>query len=194
MKLYSIIGGPGGTRAPENDELAKARLRKTLSNPESWFQSGRRLIFAMQQLEPSVAEFWDALATQGTAIEKPMPSVDCLQVHLMLAGLAIENLCKGHLVSQLSTEDKTKLEQGVLPERLDQKHRIRKLVSAINLPTSAIDDELLCRVEDSVRWLGRYPAPKSAASMTNEINAKTDVASVNDFLSRLTAHIGCQPK
>lgn len=144
----------------------------------------------MHLLEPSIAQFWRALATQGTSAEEPIPDLECLQVHLMLAGLAIENLCKGYLVTRLSPEEKAKLEEGRLPKRLDQQHKIRKLVSEADLQTSEVENEFLTRVEDSVRWLGRYPAPKSATQMINEISATTDAEQLGHFLRRLKIHVG----
>lgn len=153
MKTYAIRDGPWGTRDLESVEAARGRFRKVLTNPDSWFASARQLIFAMHLLEPSVAQFWAALATQGTAAEEPIPDTECLQVHVMLAGLAIENLCKGYLVTCLLPEEKAKLEEGQLPKRLDQQHKIRRLVSETGLKTSDVENELLTRVEDSVRWL-----------------------------------------
>ena len=144
----------------------------------------------MHLLEPSIAQFWGALATQGTSAEEPIPDIECLQVHFMLAGLAIENLCKGYLVTRLSPEEKAKLEEGRLPKRLDQQHKIRRLVSETNLQTSEVENELLERVEDSVRWLGRYPAPKYATEMINEISAATDAEQIGNFLRRLETHVG----
>lgn len=107
----------------------------------------------------------------------------------MLAGLAIENLCKGYLVTRLSLEEKAKLEEGRLPKRLDQ-HKITNLVSETGLQTSDVENELLRRVEDSVRWLGRYPAPTSATQMINEISAVTDAEQIRNFLRRLKIHVG----
>lgn len=78
MKMYAIRGGPWGTRDLGTAEDAKGRFRKVLGNPESWFASARHLIFAMHLLEPSVAQFWAALATQGTSDEEPIPETECL--------------------------------------------------------------------------------------------------------------------
>lgn len=191
MKFFSIAGPAWGTRTPENDETAKRRLAKTLRNPENWFHSARRLIFAMRQLEPSINHFWEALANQGASREKeyPIPDVECLSVYLMLAGLTIENLCKGHIASHLRADEEAILEEGKLPPRLDQQHRIIRLLSETGLVLSEGDNELLTRVEDAIQWLGRYPAPKSFKHLVNEINAARDIEQIGDFLRRLQAHV-----
>src|SRR5207249_4363018 len=163
MKVYSIRGAPSANRKPESLETARARLSKTLSKAQNWFDSARRLTFAMRQLQPSIAEFWCSLAREGTDREKafPTPDVECISVHLMLGGLAIENLCKGYIVSRFSAEEKAQIDHGKLPQRLDQKHRLRRLLSETGISMSEAEDDLVTRMEDSVQWLGRYPGPKS---------------------------------
>ncbi len=195
MKFFSIAGPVWGTRAPESEETVKRRLAKTLRNPDNWFRSARRLTFAMRQLEPSIIHFWKALANQGTSREKdfPIPDVECLSVYLMLAGLAMENLCKGHIVSHLRPEEKAILDEGKLPPRLDQQHRVIRLLSEIGIGLSAEENELLIRVQDSIHWLGRYPAPKSFKYLVNEINAVGDIEQIGNFLSRLQAHVAPDP-
>jgi hypothetical protein len=113
----------------------------------------------------------------------------CISVHLMLAGLAIENLCKGFIASKLSPEEKGKLEEGKSRQWWYQTHNIRKLLSKAGLTTSDKENELLRRIQDTVYWLGRYPAPKSSEALVNELNAATDVQHVNIFLSRLEAYV-----
>jgi hypothetical protein len=191
MKFFAMAGPAWGVRTPEDDETARRRLAKTLRNPQNWFQSARRLTFAMRQLEPSIAHFWEALANQGTTREKeyPIPDIECLSVYLMLAGLAIENLCKGHFVSQLRPDEEATLSAGKLPPRLDQQHRIIRLVSDTGLLLSESENELLTRVQDSIQWLGRYPAPKSFKYLVNEINAAGDVEQIGNFLARLQTHV-----
>jgi hypothetical protein len=195
MKFFSIAAPPWGTREPESEETTKRRLAKTLRNPDNWFHSARRLIFAMRQLEPSTIQFWKALSNQGTSREKdfPIPDVECLSVYLMLAGLAIENSCKGHIASHLRPDEKAILDEGKLPPRLDRQHRIIRLLSETGINLSVEENELLTRVQDSIRWLDRYPAPKSFKYLVNEINAAGDIEQIGSFLSRLRAQVALDP-
>jgi len=111
----------------------------------------------------------------------------------MLAGLAIENLCKGHIASHLQPAEKAILDEGKLPPRLDQQHRIIRLLSETGISLSADENELLTRMQDSIQWLGRYPAPKFSKYLVNEMNAACDIEQIGDLLSRLQAQIAPDP-
>jgi len=72
--------------------------------------------------------------TQWFEGKAPKP-LDYHAVYHMLAGLAIENLCKGHIVQHLTQDEKNKLERGSLPARLDRKHNFQKLFDDVGFQT-----------------------------------------------------------
>lgn len=168
---------------------AKRRFAKVAANSGNWFASASRLTFAMSQLEPSVRDFWRAACSQGTDHEEPFPSQEeCVSIHLMLAGLAVENLCKGYLVQRLPDDQRRVLNDGTLPSDLNSKHRVLDLVRLVCIPTDADEQNLLKRVEDCVQYIARYPVPMKFGKLKDEVLAAGDVDRINAFLSRLRDH------
>jgi hypothetical protein len=87
------------SRSEERDVLTKARIARfsqCMLSEEAWFHVADELIAAMKLLEPRVKDYWDCVNAQFLGQNSnPEPAHSLVNVHMMLAGFAIENLCKG---------------------------------------------------------------------------------------------------
>jgi hypothetical protein len=83
------------------------------------------------------------------------------KVALMLAGMSIECAVKARMIMfykyPLSPEDQKKVFGG--------SHNLVKLVSLARIRTNKSDRKVLGSLSMYIRWLGRYPTPRSAEEM-----------------------------
>ncbi|PYL68312.1 MAG: hypothetical protein DMF20_01200 [Verrucomicrobia bacterium] len=90
----------------------------------------------MTLLEPQIERFWECFRADAGVVKKkdsePPPKHSLINIHMMLAGFAIENLCKGHLAFRLTGNERKKVKAGELPKCLDG-HKILKLVRRIGM-------------------------------------------------------------
>jgi hypothetical protein len=98
---------------PEERDKAKiARFSQYVLSPEAWFRIADELGAAMELLEPQIERFWECFRADAGVVEKkdsePPPNHSLINVHMMLAGFAIENLCKGHLAGHLTWKNERK--------------------------------------------------------------------------------------
>src|SRR5262245_29338767 len=97
------------SHSEETEFLTKkriARFSQYILSQEAWFHTAKKLIAAMKLLEPHIESYWESANAQFLGQDsKPEPEHSLTDVHMMLAGFAIENLCKGYLVDRLSPDD-----------------------------------------------------------------------------------------
>lgn len=161
----------------------------------SWFRIANELITAMGLMEPYIKEYWDRLikASLGDTTNKyEQLGYSVANVHLMLAGFAIECLCKGFLARQLSPEERTKVESGDLPNSLKGSHGIVKFVQRTGLNLAAAEDDLLKRITESSVWRGRYPIPTTHERVKPYVEMCSDVDRTKRFLLKLRHHVGAK--
>lgn len=140
------------------DRVYNSNFSTKLLNFREWFSTANELIAAAEILAPHIVAWWDSLTEwskgQGIFLEHGYHSI-----FLMLYAFAIENLCKGHLVSRLSFEERESIRaSGRLPGEL-KTHDLRKLVDSIGLKLNLEDEDMLRRLERASVWGGRYPIP-----------------------------------
>jgi len=168
----------------------RRHLAKTAENPQNWLESALRLCAAMFELEPAMRSSmvqW----TQWFEGKAPKP-LDYHAVYHMLAGLAIENLCKDHIVQHLPQDEKNKLERGSLPARLDRKHNLQKLFDDVGFKPSAQDQEIIDRIQLALYWRGRYPVGKDDLAMPRSYSpfSGADDLLTRNLIRRLAKHVG----
>ena len=185
------FGEPSFSYPDDSDTFSPARIRRFsqyVLSATAWFRSADELIAAMDQLEPHVQRFWEDVRSLAFAADatsdvpsKPPQKSDApsnqqnssvkhslINQHMMLAGFAIENLCKGYLVGRLSHQEREKVVRaGDLPKSLIS-HDILKLVEQTGMPHSEhfrlntiCDTEkfLLKRITEAVFWRGTLSEP-----------------------------------
>src|SRR6266481_7910976 len=125
------------------------QFSQSVLSAEAWFRTADELIAAMDLVEPNVERFWEdvrsiAVAFDQTSEMKPKhqnsdaapkdeksdvpPKHSLVNQHMMLAGFAIENLCKGYLAGRLSPEQRDAVKAGSLPKCLRGTHNILEFV------------------------------------------------------------------
>jgi hypothetical protein len=104
-------------------------------NEKAWFRVADELVVAMELLEPHIKNFWECFGVgdPGAPVvdrknSEAEPEHSLVNAHMMLAGLAIENLCKGHLAGRLSPKEREQVEAGVFPKSL-KNHEILDLLA-----------------------------------------------------------------
>jgi hypothetical protein len=180
------------------EEKAKiARFSLYVLSEEAWFREANELITAMELLEPHIKNFWECVGVDAGVVDRKNseaePEHSLINVHMMLAGLAIENLCKGHLAGRLSPKEREDLEAGVLPKSL-KNHEILELVAGTGMTLSDIEKEkdLVKRIEKAIWWRGRYPSPTSYKEIIPFAQWDYDVGRIKTFLQKLRAHVGAK--
>jgi hypothetical protein len=138
------------------EEKAKiTRFSLYVLSEEAWFREANELITAMELLEPHIKNFWECVGVGAGVVDRKNseaePEHSLINVHMMLAGLAIENLCKGHLAGRLSPKEREEVEAGVLPKSL-KNHEILELVAGTGMTLSDIEKEkdLVKRIEKAI--------------------------------------------
>ena len=199
----------------DSDVFTKERIRhfsKSVLSAEAWFHTGDELIAAADILEPHVKRFWDDVRSLFLAVDQPSdapskhqpsdapskhqttdaPSKhNLINQHMMLAGFAIENLCKGYLVGRLSPEQQKAAQGGVLPKFL-KSHNILKLVEQTGMTLSDTQKYLLSRIADAVSWRGRYPSATSHESIRPFAQVGSDIRHIKTLLRKLRRHVGAK--
>jgi hypothetical protein len=193
------------SRSEDRDIFTEVRIRhysQSVLSSEAWFRTANKLIAAMDLLQSNVHSFWESLGdlvldpkTNETTIdEKTNPTVkhSLVNQHMMLAGFAIENLCKGHLANQLSDEERKAVqERGVLPKSL-RCHDALNLLEQTGMTVSDTEKSLLNRITEAVLWRGRYPSAISHESLRPFAQMESDIDRINSLLQKLRRHVGAE--
>jgi hypothetical protein len=90
------------------------RFSQYILSQEAWFHTANKLIAAMKLLQPHIESYWEAFNAQFLGQDSgPEPEHSLTDVYMMLAGFAIENLCKGYLVDGLTADDRNAVKGAV---------------------------------------------------------------------------------
>ena len=201
--------------AENTETLAAARIRhfaQSVLSARAWFQTADELIAAMNLIGRNVESFWDdfnsiMIAVDGTTdpptiVQKaklaPKPQEtdvdtkrDLVSQHMMLAGFAIENLCKGYLAGLLTSKEQAEVKAGKLPEKL-KTHDLVELVRSTGMTISDREKDLLQRIGEAAIWRGRYPSPAYHDKIVPYAQWGEDIARINTFLPRLREQVGAK--
>ena len=99
-----------------------------LLSPQKWFETANQVGAALAILEPQILVEWETTRewARGRGI---FPEHSLCGTYMMLAGLVIENLCKGHAVDGLTPNEQIarhKLEEHVANGKLKQTVIVRQ--------------------------------------------------------------------
>jgi len=168
-----------------------AAFSRAVLTPEEWFRTADELTAAMVLLEPNVKQHWEyyRALVRDEKTEMVPPKQDLVSVHMMLAGFAIENLCKGYLAGQLSPKERTDAKAGVLPKSLNS-HNLVELMEDSGMTLSHSEKYLVERLGETVVWRGRYPSALSHKGLRPFPQIGSDIDRIKRLLSRLRRHVG----
>lgn len=141
------------------DAVSRSNYANELLSSQEWFDTANELTAAMELLEPHVLAYWQSMYhwSKGTMMFREHAFT---ALYMMLAGFAIENLCKGFAVNKLTFKERDDVKKaGRLPSRLEG-HNLLTLVKDIGLSIDLQEEELLQRMKRAAVWFGRYPVPK----------------------------------
>ena len=157
---------------------------------EAWFRAADDLIEAMALVEPRIKDYWQKASSQllDANNEEELPPLGLVNVHMMLAGFAVENLCKGFLAARLAKREKAQAKAGVLPKSL-RTHDIPALVERVGMSVSETDSYLLERLGEAV-WRGRYSIPTDHKRIQPFAQFASDVRRTRAILQKLRKHVG----
>ena len=209
------LGEPCFSCPDDSEVFSPARIRRfsqyILSRNE-WFRTAGELIEAMELLESHIDRFWEdagsitfaaelkggvlSVSHQAGAPPKKQngsaPKHNLINQHMMLAGFAIENLCKGYFADRITAEERQRIEQeGIFPGSWKD-HDTLRLVEQTGLTLSGIEKDLLTRIADTVQWRGRYPSPISHRGIRPFFHMGGDNRHIKTLLHRLRRHVGAK--
>jgi hypothetical protein len=199
------------SQSEDSDAFATARIRdfsQSVLSAEAWFRTADELIAAMDLLEPHVEGFWENVRSLVVAVDETsaVPSErrtsvvpkhqksgarskhNLINQHMMLAGFAIENLCKGYLAGRLTHEEREDVQAGFLPKSL-RAHDVLNLVEQTGMTLSDPEKFLLKRITDAVLWWGRYPSPISHERIRPFAQIGSDIRDIKTLLQKLRRHV-----
>ena len=111
---------------------------------------------------------------------------------MMLAGFAIENLCKGYLAGRLSPKEQEDVKTaGKLPTTL-KTHDLLELVRSTGMIFSDQEEDLLERIGEAAIWRGRYPSPIYHEKIVPFTQWEDDIGRIKTFLPKLRTHVGAK--
>jgi hypothetical protein len=176
-----------------DEKIARARIARfsqLVLSEEAWFHVANELIAAMGLLEPLIESYWKRvnarLQAQNSEAE---PEHNLVNVHMMLAGFAIENLCKGYLASRLGPKEREGVK--VLPESL-KTHGLVHLVERTGMALSETEKYLVERLGEAVFWRGRYPSATSHEGIRPFVQMQSDIRRIKTVLQKLRRHVGAK--
>jgi hypothetical protein len=89
----------------DSDKISRQNYASDLLSTRKWFDTANEMAAALAVLEPKVLAEWEA--TREWAHGKGIfPEYSVCGIYMMLAGLLIENLCKGDAVNGLSRAER----------------------------------------------------------------------------------------
>ena len=151
-----------------------SQFAQQLLNPNNWFLTANDLTSAADRLAPDIEAFWESLASSEDSLPLSVFSGSRYQnIFMLLYGFAIENLCKGHAVKELSPKEQQTVKRGKLPKRLKTHDLVNLVTKGIGLTIDDHEKELLKRLKKAVKWAGRYPV--SADLMDKGKNGIRDI-------------------
>ena len=155
-------------------ELLSSQFAQRVLHPQFWFLTADDLASAAEHLAPKIEEFWKSLESSEESLPLSALSGSRFQhTFMMLYGFAIENLCKGHAVKELSPKEQQTVKRGKLPKRLKTHDLVNLVTKGIGLTIDDHEKELLKRLKKAVKWAGRYPV--SADLMDKGKNGIRDI-------------------
>jgi hypothetical protein len=180
------------------DQVYIRNFSTKLLNPREWISTADELTGAAEVLAPQAMAWWDNLKEWSNG-RRSFPKNGYHSTVLMLYAFAIENLCKGYLVNQLSSEEKESIRtSGKLPREF-KIHDLKKLVERIGLKPDLEDEDMLKRLERASVWGGRYPIPmdysKERATYSDgkqystALLGRTDLARTRTLTQRIRDHV-----
>lgn len=110
------------------DKVSRINYSSALLSPQKWFETANEMTAALAVLEPHVLAQWEITRewSRGNGI---FPEHSLCGIYMMLAGLVIENLCKGHAVDELTPKEqvtRSKLEKQVANGTVKQNAILRQ--------------------------------------------------------------------
>jgi hypothetical protein len=156
-----------------------AQYAEFATDVDEWFSIAENLLAAAEALQPKISEYWaieherikDREST-GKLLIYPHQA-DPRGIYFMLTSYAIENLCKGLLISQnLHSMQSVVTDEGRLPRYLLH-HNLVELLRRIGFDLTSEDAELAFRLERSAVWSARYPVP-AQANPKRTVHMETD--------------------
>src|SRR5262249_35359454 len=119
-------------------------------NVERFWQNYDSILFAADNTIDPPQQYKKHTAQERDSGEAP-PKYDLINQHMMLAGFAIENLCKGYLIRLLTPEEEKEIKEGRLPQKL-KSHNVPNLVQLTGITVSDREEDLLQRIAIAVIW------------------------------------------
>lgn len=177
-----------------------AQYAEFATDVDEWFSTAENLLAAAEALQPKVLEYWavDNERNRRRESQGKLPihphQVDLRGIYFMLTSYAIENLCKGLLISQNLRSIQAAANKGRLPPYM-LRHDLSKLLRRVGFDLTSVDEELAFRLERSAVWSARYPVPTHANHQTVRMRTvptwhnEDDVEVVKDFVARVDQFI-----
>jgi hypothetical protein len=170
-----------------------AKFAQYVLSQEAWFHTADKLIAAMKLLEPQIEFYWKAFNAEFLGQDsEPEPEHSLTDVYMMLAGFAIENLCKGYLVDRLSPNDRNAIKGGgSFPKSLSD-HNILELIESTGMTPCQNEKYVIDQIDQAIWWRGRYPSSKSYKKIRPFVQGGPVFRRIAPLLGRLRAHVGAK--
>ena len=143
-------------------------------SPRPWKNTAESLKFAADLLHSKLIEL-DTRVQLNEKGDLLSEAWSVSSIFMMLAGLSLENLIKGILISQdPSIVNGGKFNWGRKP------HGLVSLFKQANVLVSSDEKMFLKRLEEFVAWVGRYPLPLATTPLFNRQDRNVPIVGLPD--------------
>lgn len=172
-----------------NNQSATEEIYRIISkDPQAWLAQARQLKWIADDILPKLHEVFALPAASS------QEQLACVHSYMLLAGLAFENLIKGVLIGR----DPQLIENERIRKILKRGgHGIATAVSDV-IPVSAVERNLLKRLEEYLIWAGRYPLPLQFGQYLNSEKQQlrrfmsSDPVTVNHLFEKVSQKLECE--
>jgi hypothetical protein len=171
-------------------KLRIAKFAQYVLSQEAWFHTANKLIAAMKLLEPHIESYWESANARFLGQDsEPEPEHSLTDVYMMLAGFAIENLCKGYLVDRLNPDDRNAVGAGTFPKSL-KTHNTLELIDLTGMTLSETEKFVIDQIDQAIWWRGRYPSSILHEGIRPFVQGGSVFRRITPLLGKLRAHVG----
>jgi hypothetical protein len=180
---------PAKSLKNSTDDINFKEFSETIRDWRTWQEKAHSLRRAAIIIRNEALRDWDNRKIHGSKTVEP-PALE--GVITFLNGSTIENLVKALWVQKNDPVNK----KGELDEKLQ--HKLKVLLMDVEFELLDGEIELLLRIENYVKWAGRYPMPRTPKLLGDVskryVSLNVDEELISQFIDRLEERLSTTEK
>lgn len=146
----------------DSEEFWLFRFEENARRPIYWFLNAQNLKKDSELVLDASEQAYNKCMDRSIPLEGiDLFALTVFPVSVLLAGLAIENLLKGVIISQ----EPDSVKSGKLDSWISSTHNLTQLCGRAKVNVDQSEQDLILVLTESVVWSGKYPVPKQFKSL-----------------------------